>query len=141
MRDDGGREPAPERARFGPQPITLLPLLIAFLGAVPLATSSRYLLWLLLVPPAAAWWVLRARVVLGAAGVAVSNGLRSTYVGWPDVEGFAVPRRGWVRLLHDGRRTSLTALSRRDLPALLAAAERVGGTGGTAPEQAQARRP
>lgn len=132
MSDDGDQPALPERVRFGPQPIVVFPLLIAFLGALPLATSSGYLLWLLLLPVAGVWWVLRARVLVGVPGVAASNGLRTTYVAWPDVEGFDVPERGWVRLLHDGDRTVLTALSRRDLPALLAAASRLGSADGAA---------
>lgn len=128
---EGPSAPAP-RVRFGPQPLALLPLLVAFLGALPLATSSRYLTWLLLLPVGAAWWVLRARLLVGTVGLAVGNGLRTTYVAWPDVEGFDVPRRGWVRLVHGGRRTPMTALARCDLPALLAAAERIGGDGVTA---------
>lgn len=141
MSDGRDGRTSPERVRFGPQPIALFPLLIAFLGALPLATSSRYLLWLLLLPVAGAWWVLRARVVVGAVGVAVGNGLRTTYVAWPDVEGFDVPQRGWVRLLHAGDRTPLTALSRRDLPALLAVASRLGSTDGAASRSARGRRP
>ena len=121
MPDDAGPLDARVR-RFGPQPIALLPVLVLLLGALPLATSERWLSWLLLVPLGAAVWVLRARVVAAADGLLVCNGLRTQVHPWPAVEGFDVPRRGPVRLVLADRRVPLTALPRRDLRALLAAA-------------------
>ena len=109
--------------RFGPERIALLPVLVALLGALPLATSSRWLSWLLLVPLVAGVWVVRARVVADARGLLVCNGLGSSAHPWSDVEGVDVPRRGPVRLLlAGGRRRPMTALPRRELRALLAVA-------------------
>lgn len=121
-------EPAPPvRRRFGPDRIAMVPVIFFALGALPVAASSPFLTWLLLLPVACGAWVLRARVVAAPVGVLVSNGLRATRVAWTDVEGFQVPRRGPVRLLRSGSRPlPMTALTRRDLPALLEVSRRAG---------------
>jgi hypothetical protein len=68
--------------------------------------------------------VLRARVVAIPVGVEVCNGLRAHRVAWSDVQGVDVPRRGPLLLLRRGDRPlRMTALSRRDLPRLLAVAQ------------------
>ena len=121
---------ASDRRRFGPERIALVPVVFSGLGAIPVAASSPYLTWLLLLPVACGVWVVRARVVAAGVGVEVCNGLGAERVAWSDVEGFDVPRRGPVRLLRAGARPlRLTALSRRDLPALLDVGRRA-GTGG-----------
>ena len=116
-----------EGVRFGPSRVALLPVVVLLLGTLPLATSAAALNVLLLVPLACAVWVLRARVVVSPSGVEVCNGLSATCVPWPAVEGFTVRRRGPVRLLRAGARPLLlTALPRRSLRDLRAAAEQVG---------------
>ncbi len=111
--------------RFGPERIALVPVLMALVSALPLALSSVYLAWVLLLPLAAAVWVLRAGVVAGADGLEICNGLGVQTHRWDDVEGVDVPRRGPVRLLlTGGRRTLLTALPRREVRRLLAVAPR-----------------
>ena len=118
-----------DRRRFGPDRIALLPVLVLLLGTLPLAASSAWLNALVLVPVACAVWVLRARVVVAPVGIEVCNGLAATRLAWADVEGFAVPRRGPVRLLRaGGRPLLLTALPRRRLPALRSAAQDLGRT-------------
>ena len=120
--------PAPERTRFGPERIALLPVTVFLLGSLPVATSSVWLLWLLLLPLSCAVWVLRARVVAIPLGVEVCNGLAAHRVAWADVDGFTVPRRGPVRLLRrEGRPLLLTALPRRRLPQLMAVGGRAAG--------------
>jgi hypothetical protein len=115
------------RRRFGPDRIALLPVLVVLLGTLPLAASSAWLNALLLVPVGAAVWVLRARVVVAAVGMEVCNGLTAHRLPWSAVEGFDVPRRGPVRLLRTGARPLLmTALPRRQLPELTAAAQELG---------------
>ena len=120
------------RTRYGPVPILLFPLALFALGALPLASSVPGLGWLLLLPALAAVWVLRAGVRVTPAALVVCNGLRRRRVPWGEVEGFDLPGRGPVRLLHEGRRTALLALPRRELPQLLRAAEAVAGPGSTA---------
>jgi hypothetical protein len=123
------RSPArPREARFGPTPASLVPLLIVWVGTFAVATWPP-LSWLPLLPPLAAVWVLRARVVVREDALEVGNGLRRRRVPWERVEGFDVPRRGPVRLLEPGRRTPLTAVPRREVPRLLAAAEELAGPG------------
>ena len=90
---------AEERRRFGPERIALLPVMVFFLGSLPIAGSSGALNGVVLLPVAAAVWVLRARVVTLPIGVEVCNGLRAHRLAWSDVDGFDVPRRGPVRLL------------------------------------------
>jgi hypothetical protein len=112
---------APER--FGPERAALLPVLVWLLATLPLATSHAALAWLLLLPLAAAVWVLRARVVVDAERVLVNNGLGTRAYAWDDVRGLDLPRRGPARLaLHDGGRPLLSALPRRRVRALLALA-------------------
>ena len=113
--------------RFGPERIALVPVLVVLLGSLPLAASSAWLNAVLLVPVACAVWVLRARVVVRPDGVEVCNGLAAHRLPWSSVEGFEVPRRGPVRLLRSGGRPlPMTALSRRQLPELRAAAQELG---------------
>ena len=100
---------------------------VFFFGTLPIATSSVWLLWLLLLPVASAVWVVRARVVAAPVGLAVCNGLGTTRLPWTEVEGFEVRKRGPVRLLRSGSRPlAMTALSRRDLPRLVEVGERAG---------------
>ena len=120
----------PERVRFGPDRIALLPVMVFFLGSLPAAASDVRLAWLLLLPLACGVWVLRARVVAVPVGVEVCNGLRATRVAWSDVDGIDVPRRGPLRLLRrQGRPLAMTALSRRDLPRLIEVGERAAAPG------------
>jgi hypothetical protein len=121
------------RQRFGPDRIGLLPVLVLLLGSLPLAASSAWLNWVVLVPVACAVWVLRARVVVARVGVEVCNGLGTHRLPWSAVEGFQVPRRGPVRLLRSGGRPlPMTALPRRALPRLQAAASALGREDGAA---------
>ncbi len=121
-------EHVPERVRLGPDRLALLPVMVFFFGSLPVAGSSPALRWVVLLPLLCAVWVLRARVVAIPVGVEVCNGLRAHRVAWTDVEGVDVPRRGPLRLLrHGARPLRMTALSRRDLPLLLAVGGRAPG--------------
>ena len=120
-----------ERRRFGPDPIALVPVLVVLLGSLPLASSSAWLNWLVLVPVACAVWVLRARVVVAPVGIEVCNGLAAHRLPWASVEGFDVRRRGPVRLLRTGGAPlPMTALPRRQLPELRTAAQELGRPAG-----------
>lgn len=116
-----------ERVRFGPERITMAPVLIMAIGSLPLGLSSPALRWVLLVPVVCAVWVLRARVVVTREGLEVCNGLAAHRYAWESVEGFDLPRRGPVRLLAGGRRVAMTALPRQQVRALVAACEDASG--------------
>ena len=121
--DQQAEQQVPDRVRFGPDRVALVPVAVFFFGTLPLAGSSPLLAPLLLLPLLCAVWVMRARVVAIPIGIEVCNGLRARRIAWSDVEGFDVPRRGPVRLLRQGSRPlPMTALPRRDLPRLLAVA-------------------
>jgi len=121
------RSEAGRRRRFGPDRIALLPVLVLLLGSLPLVASSSALTVVLLVPVACAVWVLRARVVVARVGMEVCNGLTAHRLPWASVEGFAVPRRGPVRLLRaGGRPLPMTALPRGRLRELREAAQELG---------------
>ncbi|MCW2615312.1 MAG: hypothetical protein JWN08_2306 [Frankiales bacterium] len=124
---------APSRRRFGPDRIALVPVTVFLFGSLPVAASSPWLTWVLLLPLGCAVWVWRARVVAARVGLEVCNGFGAQRIAWSDVEGFDVPRRGPVRLLRVGARPlPLTALARRDLPRLLEIGTRA-ASGPTAP--------
>ena len=127
-------QPGPgTRRRFGPNPVTLLPVVVLLLGSLPLAASSPWLTPLLL-PVLCAVWVLRARVVVAPAGLEVCNGLGVTRVAWADVEGFTASGRGPVRLLRRGADPlPLTALPRHRLRRLTELASVVGAPADEAP--------
>ncbi len=106
---------------FRPERTTLAVVVVMLLGALPLGLSSPLLAPVLLAPVAVLVWVLRARVRANALGVEVCNGLRVRRVAWADVDAIDLPRRGPVLLrTTQGRVLRLTALSRRDVRALVA---------------------
>ncbi|MCU1594949.1 MAG: uncharacterized protein JWO12_2341 [Frankiales bacterium] len=109
-----------EKVRFGPDRTTLAVVLVFALGSLPLGLSSPYLAPLLVLPVAAAAWVLRARVAATSTGLEVCNGLGVRRVAWADVTGFDVPDRGPVTMLTErGQHIRLTALPRHRLRQLL----------------------
>jgi hypothetical protein len=113
-----------QTVQFRPDRTTLAVALVMLLGALPLALSSFWLAPAFLVPIGMVVWVMRARVVAAGSGLKICNGLTTRTVAWSDVDRFEVPRRGPV-LLHpvEGAAVRLTALSRRDLPAVLEASK------------------
>jgi hypothetical protein len=110
-----------DEVRLRPERTTLAAVVVFPLGSLPLALSSPYLAWVLLVPVGALVWVLRARVVADAESLEVCNGLAVRRLSWDEVSGFTVPEHGPVRLLRrGGRPLVLTTVNRRELPRLLA---------------------
>ncbi len=94
---------------------------VLLLGSLPLGLSSPWLAVAFLLPLASFVWVARARVIANTQDLEVCNGLGVHRLPWTEVVAFDVPKRGPVVL----RRTTggplrLTALSRSDLPRLLA---------------------
>ena len=116
-----------DEVRVRPERTTLAAVVVMTLGSLPLALSSPYLAWVLLVPVGALVWVLRARVVADHESLEVCNGLGVRRIAWDEVSGFKVPERGPVRLLRHGERPLvLTTVHRRELPRLLAAGQPAG---------------
>ncbi|MBE1487680.1 PH domain-containing protein [Plantactinospora soyae] len=95
---------------------------IAFLGALPLATSRWYLAPLLLVPVAIGVWALRAGTDADPAGVRIRALLGQHRIPWSDILELASDPRGQAMVrLRDGRTTALPAVRSVDLPALITA--------------------
>ncbi len=118
--DDPG-SPPPTTVAFRPERTTVAVVIVMLLGALPLGLSSPWFAPVLLVPFAVLTWVLRARVRANARGIEVCNGLGVRRVAWTDVDAIDLPRRGPVRLrTTSGQALRLTALSRRDVRALVA---------------------
>jgi hypothetical protein len=113
--------PATRQVRLRPDRTAWFAVGVFLLCSLPLVASSTALLPLLLLPLACAVWVVRARVVAAPVGIEVCNGLRPHRAAWSDVEGFDLPPRGAPRLLlRDGRAWRMSAIDRRELPAVLA---------------------
>jgi hypothetical protein len=125
-----GTAERPVRTRFGPVPILLFPLSLACSAPCRSPRRSQGLL-AAAAAGAGRGLGLRAGVRVTPAALVVGNGLRRRGCRGPTSRASTCRAAGPVRLLHDGRRTPLLALPRRELPMLLEAAERVAGPGST----------
>ncbi|MEO3924688.1 PH domain-containing protein [Micromonosporaceae bacterium B7E4] len=109
---------------------------IAFLGALPLATSRWYLLPLLLVPAAVGVWAWRAGTDADRAGVRIRALLGERRIAWSEIVELAPDPRGQaVALLRDGRTAALPAVRAADLPGLVAASGQPLGEPRSTPDQ------
>ncbi|MGI5213547.1 PH domain-containing protein [Plantactinospora sp. CA-290183] len=96
--------------------------MIAFLGALPLASSRWFLTPLLLVPLAVGVWAWRAGTDADAAGLRVRALFGQRRIPWAEVAELATDARGQaVVRLRDGRLAALPAVRSVDLPDLVAA--------------------
>ena len=96
--------------------------LIAFFGAVPVATVRWYLVPILLVPVAVAVWGWRAGTDADESGLTIRALLGRRRLPWSRISGFAPRgRRRVVAVLDGGRSVPLTAVTPADLPRLVAA--------------------
>jgi hypothetical protein len=97
----------------------LLP--VAFVAAcmLPLATVSGWLLLLLLVPAAAAAWVVRVGVDIDDDGITVRSAIGQLRVPWNRLAGIRIdPRGGLWMVTTTGTEVHLPVLRVRDLPRL-----------------------
>ena len=133
----GGRRPARwnnspvERARFRYNVSICLAGVLAFLGAIPVATVgfghddvpayAYVLLLILLVPLAVAVWGWRAGTDADANGLRIRALISSRRIPWTDVAFLGPRRRRVYAQLTDGRAIRLAAVGRADLPRLVAA--------------------
>jgi Bacterial PH domain len=92
---------------------------VAFFGAVPLATSRAYLLPILLVPILVAVWGWRAGTDVSTAGLRIRALFGSRLIPWPYVNALVPAGRGRVyAVLYNGRQLRLPAVTAADLPRL-----------------------
>ncbi|MEV0808522.1 PH domain-containing protein [Micromonospora sp. NPDC050200] len=108
--------------RFRYNQAILVAAIVAFIGAVPLATAAWYLLPVLLVPLAVAVWAWRAGTDADQRELrlrALAGGRR---IAWDRVvELSADPRGRAVARLDDGQELVLPAVRGSDLPRLVSA--------------------
>jgi hypothetical protein len=122
------------RARFRYNVSIILAGGICLLGAIPLATAgfldrshgvpwyAYALLLIFLIPLAVCLWGWRAGTDANAEGIRVRPlGLGSTPVAWTDIVGIVPQQRRVYAILADDRAVPLPAVSRRDIPRLVAA--------------------
>ncbi|QXG77871.1 PH domain-containing protein [Modestobacter sp. L9-4] len=99
----------------------LLPVAVGFVLVLPLAGVTLWALLLLLLPLAAAAWVLRVGVDVSDAGVTARSVVSARTVGWPELSGIRVGegRELWL-VTTTGSQVRLPVLRARDLPQLAA---------------------
>jgi hypothetical protein len=95
--------------------------LVAFFGAVPVATQGWYLAPILLVPLAVMVWGWRAGTDADADGVSVRALLGSRRLPWSRITGLVPDGRRVVATLDSGGSVRLPAVTPADLPRLVAA--------------------
>jgi Bacterial PH domain len=95
--------------------------LVAFFGAVPVATQRWYLAPILLVPLAVMVWGWRAGTDADAGGVTVRALVGSRALPWSRITGLVPDGRRVVATLDGGRSVRLPAVTPADLPKLVSA--------------------
>jgi hypothetical protein len=112
----------PDTIRFRHHQAILVAAIIAFIGAIPLASGSPYLVPVLLIPLAIAVWAWRAGTDADRQGVRVRALIGRREVPWSAIAELGADPRGRVLARrHDGVVVQLTAVTRDDLPRLVAA--------------------
>ncbi|MET7971169.1 PH domain-containing protein [Micromonospora sp. NPDC005305] len=120
-----------DTVRFRYNQAILVAALVAFLGALPLATARWWLLWVLLVPLAVAVWAWRAGTDADARELRLRALVGQRRVPWARVAELAADPRGRaVARLDNGETLMLPAVRAADLPRLVSA------TGQELPESA-----
>jgi hypothetical protein len=95
--------------------------LVAFFGALPIATLRWYLAPIALVPLAAAVWAWRSGTDADPAGVTVRALIGKRRIPWERITGFVPDRRRVLAVLDDGGSVRLPAVSPDQLPNLIVA--------------------
>ncbi|MET8907204.1 PH domain-containing protein [Micromonospora sp. NPDC004551] len=120
-----------DTVRFRYNQAILVAAIVAFIGALPLATARWWLLWVLLIPLALGVWAWRAGTDADARELRLRALLGQRRVPWGRVaELTADPRGRAVARLDDGETLVLPAVRAADLPRLISA------TGQELPESA-----
>jgi hypothetical protein len=129
------------RVRFRYNASIAIAGLVGFLGAVPLATAGFVdrtnghawytypLLLILLIPIAVGVWGWRAGTDATADGLWVRPyGLAARPIAWSEIVGIIPQKRRIYAILTDDRAIPLPAVTRQDLPRLIAASGQEIGT-------------
>ncbi|SCE66597.1 PH domain-containing protein [Micromonospora mirobrigensis] len=107
--------------RFRHNQAILVAAIVAFIGALPLATARSYLLPVLLVPVAVAVWAWRAGTDADPRELRLRALTGQRRIAWERVAELAADPRGRaVVRLDDGERLVLPAVRGSDLPRLVA---------------------
>lgn len=97
----------------------LVPVVVLLVCTLPLATAAWWGVFVLLIPLAAAAWVLRVGVDVGDDGVTARSVAGSRHVPWAGLAGIRVGDRGALWLVTTaGTQVRLPVLRARDLPRL-----------------------
>ncbi|MBY8870837.1 PH domain-containing protein [Micromonospora sp. PLK6-60] len=108
--------------RFRHNQAILVAAIVAFVGALPLATARWYLLPVLLVPLAVAFWAARAGTDADRAELRLRALTGQRRIPWDRVRELTADARGRaVVRLADGGEFVLPAVRRDDLPRLVSA--------------------
>jgi hypothetical protein len=108
-------------ARLRMSRTALLPVAVLAVCAVPIASVLPWGPLVLLLPIAAAAWVLRVGLDIGDDGLTVRSVLGSRRVAWTELAGIRVARRGALWLVTTGGTDVRVPVMRaRDLPRLAA---------------------
>lgn len=96
--------------------VTLFAVAFFVLGLAPIAFQGGLWFLLLLIPVAAAAWVLRVRTVVDTEGLHVRGEVGSRTLEWSSVATLRLPAKGWVRAVaQDDREVTLRGVRVRDL--------------------------
>jgi Bacterial PH domain len=139
------RSQPPKPARFRHNASVPIAALVAFLGAVPVATSliaidggtpayAYPLLAILVVPVLVGIWGWRAGTDADAEGLRLRALVGSRRIAWSHISALAPRGRQVIASLTDGRAIVLPAVSRADLPRLIAASGQPLDTADAQPE-------
>jgi len=108
-------------ARLRMNRIALFPVGLLALCTIPLAFAASWTPVLLVIPLAAALWVLRVGVDVGDDGLTVRSLAGQRQVPWQEVAGIRVASRGELWLVTTrGTELHLPVVRARDLPGLAA---------------------
>lgn len=108
--------------RFRHNQAILVAAIVAFIGALPLATARWWLLWVLLIPLAIAVWAWRSGTDADSRELRLRALLGERRIAWERVaELTADPRGRAVVRLDDGELLVLPAVRAAELPRLVSA--------------------
>ncbi|WP_167666461.1 PH domain-containing protein [Micromonospora narathiwatensis] len=112
----------PDTIRFRHNQAILVAAIVAFVGALPLATASLWLLWVLLIPLAVLVWAWRAGTDADSRELRLRALAGQRRIPWDRVAELAGDARGrGVVRLDDGELLVLPAVRAADLPRLVSA--------------------